>query len=131
MQVCLSFQVHAEKRVLVELHAPDRPHICQACRVDPANCHKCKNRCQANFLGGYEVDRRRPGGIPLRFAVVEESLVVSGVAQEAHRELLGSRLVSVAGVPLDSLHRFIKSCRYDPNTNRDPLILIIFSSAFL
>ena len=56
-----------------------------------------------NFLGGYEVDRRRPGGVPLRFAVVEESLVVSGVAQEAHRDLLGSRLISVEGVPLAEL----------------------------
>ena len=56
-----------------------------------------------NFLGGYEVDRRRPGGVPLRFAVVEESLVVSGVAGEAQRDLLGSRLVSVAGVPLSEL----------------------------
>ena len=56
-----------------------------------------------NLLGGYEVDRRRPGGVPLRFAVVEESLVVSGVAREAHRDLLGSRLVSVAGVPLSAL----------------------------
>jgi hypothetical protein len=38
-----------------------------------------------NFTGGYEVDRRHPGGIPLRLAVVEESLVVSGVAQQAQR----------------------------------------------
>jgi len=56
-----------------------------------------------SLLGGYDVDRRRPGGVSLGFAVVEESLVVSGVAQEKHRDLLGSRLVSVAGVPLDEL----------------------------
>jgi hypothetical protein len=56
-----------------------------------------------NLTGGYEVDRRRPGGVPLRLAVVEESLVVSGVAQRAHQDLLGARLVSVAGVSLAGL----------------------------
>jgi hypothetical protein len=56
-----------------------------------------------SLMGGYDVDRRHPDGVPLRFAVVEESLVVSGVAQEAHRDLLGSRLVSVAGLPLNEL----------------------------
>ena len=56
-----------------------------------------------NFLSGYEVDRRRPGGLPLRFRVVEQSLVVAGVAREEHRGLLGSRLVSVEGVPLREL----------------------------
>jgi hypothetical protein len=58
------------------------------------------------FLQGYEVNQQRPGGIPLRFAVVEESLVVTGVAQQAQRELLGARLVSVEGIPLAELiHR--------------------------
>ncbi len=56
-----------------------------------------------NFLGGYEVDRRRPGGLPLRLRVVEQSLVVAGVPREEQRGLIGSRLVSVAGVPLQEL----------------------------
>jgi hypothetical protein len=56
-----------------------------------------------NFLGGYDVDGRRPGGIPLRLAVVQEFLVVSGVAQRSHEDLLGARLVSAEGVPLAEL----------------------------
>jgi hypothetical protein len=56
-----------------------------------------------NFLGGYEVDRRRPGGVPLRFAVVENTLYVSGVPRTEQRDLLGSRLISVEGVPLAGL----------------------------
>ena len=32
-----------------------------------------------NFPGGYEVDPRRPGGLPLRSRVVEQSLVIAGV----------------------------------------------------
>lgn len=56
-----------------------------------------------NFLGGYDVDRQRPGGLPLRLRVVEQSLVVAGVAREEQRRLIGSRLVSVEGVPLQEL----------------------------
>ena len=56
-----------------------------------------------NFLGGYEVDRERPGGLPLRFRVVEQSLVVAGVSREQDRGWLGSRLLSVEGVPLGDL----------------------------
>jgi len=55
------------------------------------------------FLGGYEVDRRNPGGIPLRFGVVEESLVVTGVVSQGHQNLLGARLIAVEGVPLEEL----------------------------
>ena len=55
------------------------------------------------FLGGYEADRRHPGGIPLRLAVVEESLVVTGVVSRAQKDLLGARLISVEGVPLAEL----------------------------
>jgi hypothetical protein len=55
-----------------------------------------------NFMRGYGVDPRRPDGVPLRFKVVEESLVVVG-AERARRELLGSRIVSVEGIPLAEL----------------------------
>ncbi len=57
-----------------------------------------------NFTQGYRVDRDRPGGVPLRLAVVEESLVVMGV-ERLNRALLGSRLVSVEGLPLTELVR--------------------------
>ena len=38
-----------------------------------------------NFTRGYGVDPRRPGGVPLRLKVVEESLVVDGHRAAAHR----------------------------------------------
>jgi hypothetical protein len=56
-----------------------------------------------NFTGGYEVNARRPGGLPLRLAVVEQSLYVTGVTESAQRGLVGARLVSVEGVPLAEL----------------------------
>ena len=55
-----------------------------------------------NFMRGYGIDPRRVDGVPMRFKVVEESLVVVGVEQ-ARQDLLGSRLVSVEGLPLDEL----------------------------
>jgi hypothetical protein len=54
-------------------------------------------------MGGYPVEEEKPGGLPLRFAVVEESLVVVGVAGESNRSLLRSRLIAVEGVPLAGL----------------------------
>jgi len=56
-----------------------------------------------NLMDGYEVDRRRPGGLPLRLRVVEGFLVVSGVADPGQRDLLGARLISVEAVPLAEL----------------------------
>jgi hypothetical protein len=55
-----------------------------------------------NFTRGYGVDPRRPGGVPLRMKVVEESLVVTGIEPQ-RKDLLGSRLVSVEGLPLGEL----------------------------
>jgi hypothetical protein len=55
-----------------------------------------------NFMHRYAVDQRRSDGVPLRLKVVEESLVVVG-AEQTRRELLGSRLVSVEGLPLAEL----------------------------
>ncbi|PWB69109.1 MAG: hypothetical protein C3F15_15630 [Holophagae bacterium] len=55
-----------------------------------------------NFLHGFKVDHDRPGGVPLRLKVVEESLVVVGV-ERPNQALLGSRLVSVEGVALAEL----------------------------
>lgn len=55
-----------------------------------------------NFMRGYGVDPRRVDGVPLRLKVIEESLVVVGV-ERARQGLLGSRLVSVEGLPLSEL----------------------------
>ena len=55
-----------------------------------------------NFVHGYSVDPRRSDGVPLRLKVVEESLVVVGI-EGPRQNLLGSRLVSVEGLPLSEL----------------------------
>jgi hypothetical protein len=55
-----------------------------------------------NFTRGYVIDHARPGGVPLRFKVVEEFLVVVGI-ERPHQALLGSRLVSIEGLPLAEL----------------------------
>jgi hypothetical protein len=51
----------------------------------------------------YRVNDYAPGGVPLRFDVVEQSLYVSGVFREEDRDLIGARLVSVEGVPVSEL----------------------------
>ena len=51
----------------------------------------------------YSVNADAPGGVPLRFGVVEESLYVAGVPDEESRDLIGATLVSVEGVPLAEL----------------------------
>ena len=51
----------------------------------------------------YSIDKAQPGGVPLLFHVVEESLYVAGVAGKENDELIGSLLVSVEGVPLAEL----------------------------
>ena len=45
-----------------------------------------------------------PGGVPLRFGIVEQSLYVAGVPHEEDRDLLGALLVSVEGVPVAELY---------------------------
>jgi CubicO group peptidase (beta-lactamase class C family) len=49
------------------------------------------------------VNADAPGGVPLRFGVVEESLYVAGVPDEESRDLIGATLISVEGVPLAEL----------------------------
>lgn len=51
----------------------------------------------------YRTNDYAPGGVPLRFKIVEQSLYVEGVPGEAYRDLIGALLVSVEGVPLDEL----------------------------
>jgi hypothetical protein len=51
----------------------------------------------------YDVSQAYPGGIPVRFGIVEKSLYVAGVLDPAHRSLIGAILTSVEGVPLSEL----------------------------
>ena len=51
----------------------------------------------------YSVNADAPGGVPLRFGIVEQSLYVAGVPDEGSRDLIGATLVSVEGVPLAEL----------------------------
>jgi hypothetical protein len=51
----------------------------------------------------YQVNGHSPGGVPLRFDIVEQSLYVSGIPQGMDKGLVGATLVSVEGVPLAEL----------------------------
>ncbi len=51
----------------------------------------------------YETDRAAPGGLPFVFEPIERSLYVLVPFSPSDNEYIGSRLVSVEGVPLDSL----------------------------
>jgi hypothetical protein len=51
----------------------------------------------------HDYDVYAPGGIPLYFDVACEGLIVMAVLRDDHREFIGSRLLSVAGVPVDTL----------------------------
>ncbi len=51
----------------------------------------------------YEVNQTSPGGVPLLFDIVEQTLYVAGVPREIGQDLLGAKLISVEGVPLAEL----------------------------
>jgi hypothetical protein len=51
----------------------------------------------------YDVSQAYPGGIPLRFGIVEKSLYVAGVLNPDHQYLIGAILNSVEGVPTAEL----------------------------
>ena len=51
----------------------------------------------------YGVNNQLPGGVPLLFDIVEESLYVVGVPEGVDQDLIGAILVSVEGVPLAEL----------------------------
>jgi len=53
----------------------------------------------------YTVNHVRPGGIPLRFRIVEQLLCVADVLDAADEELFGAVLLSVEGVPVAELVR--------------------------
>jgi hypothetical protein len=52
---------------------------------------------------GYPVDGDRPGGVPLRFDVVEQSLYVSAVPPGEQSDLIGAILVSVESLQVTEL----------------------------
>jgi len=59
----------------------------------------------------HNVDLDAPGGIPLRFSVVGQSLVVSGVPGVQYESLQGAVLISVEDVSIDELGRRLRILR--------------------
>jgi len=57
------------------------------------------------------VDIDAPGGIPLRFKVAGQSLVVHGISHERYKHLLGAVLHSVEGVSVDELGNRLRILR--------------------
>ncbi|HUV29830.1 MAG TPA: S41 family peptidase [Acidobacteriota bacterium] len=59
----------------------------------------------------HNVDLTAPGGLPLRFDVAGQSLVVSGVPGTQYESLVGALLVSVEDVSIDELGRRLRNLR--------------------
>jgi len=59
----------------------------------------------------HNVNTAAPGGIPLKFDAVGQSLIVTGVPHEQYRQLLGARLSSVEGIAVDELGRRLSNLR--------------------
>ncbi len=55
------------------------------------------------YFSSGKYDPYTPGGLPLYLDIIEESLYVMVVADSAHIDLIGARLMSVEGVPFDEL----------------------------
>jgi len=72
----------------------------------------------------YDLDPSFPGGIPLRFEIVEQSLYVSAVVAHTDRGLIGATLVSVEGVPLNKLRARQQRLRGIENEMHDLLWLL-------
>jgi hypothetical protein len=68
----------------------------------------------------HNVNLASPGGIPLRFDIVEQSLYVSGVPGEQYRQLLGALLVSIEDIPIEELGHRLK--RLKPIDNQYHLL---------
>jgi hypothetical protein len=54
-------------------------------------------------------DKDNPGGIPLYFIPIEESLIVNAVTREEDFSLLGAKLVSIEGIVFDELINRVKN----------------------
>ena len=72
----------------------------------------------------YDLDPSFPGGIPLRFEIVGQSLYVAAVVAHTDRSLIGATLVSVEGVTLDELRARQRRVRGIENEMHDLLWLI-------
>lgn len=77
-----------------------------------------------DIFGSYPLNPSAPGGIPLRFQIVEQSLYVASVASASARNLIGSVLVSVEGVPVEELRARQAQIRAIENEYHDLLWLI-------
>lgn len=59
----------------------------------------------------HNVNMASPGGIPLTFEIVGQSLVVTGVPGEQYRKFLGALLIAVEGFSIDELSRRLKQIK--------------------
>jgi len=59
----------------------------------------------------HNVDLDAPGGIPLKFKVAGQSLVVCGISHERYKNLLGAVLLSVEDVSIDELGNRLRILR--------------------
>jgi len=75
----------------------------------------------------YRVNDDAPGGVPLRFDIVEQSLYVAGVPDKEDSDLIGALLVSVEGVPLAELYERQTRLQGTENEYNTLLWLSIFS----
>lgn len=76
----------------------------------------------------HNVDLTAPGGLPLKFNAVDQSLIVSGIPDKRYEYLLGAQLASVEGVNLDELGRRLSRIR--PIDNQYYL-LWLFTTTYL
>jgi hypothetical protein len=69
-----------------------------------------------DILYDYQLNDAYPGGVPLLFDIVEQSLYVAGVPNEEDSHLIGALLVSVEGVPVVELCKRQEQLRGTENT---------------
>ncbi len=69
------------------------------------------------YLGKELLDKENPGGIPLYFIPIENSLYVGAVTKEEHYSFLGAKLLSVEGISFDMLIKRVKSLQGFDNMN--------------
>jgi hypothetical protein len=54
------------------------------------------------------LDNKYPGGLPLKFGVIDDKLYIRAVVHLEHKKFIGSFLVSVAGIAVDELLRRVE-----------------------
>ena len=63
----------------------------------------------------YRKNKEQPGGIPLLFSIIEDSLYVSGIFDENYKDLIGSILLSVQDIPCKELCNRVMKLRGTDN----------------